>query len=500
MAAADWVVAVVELLAIADEASQGYGLPIPEEDEDVTGDTQTSKPGPWLVVSDYSQLYKEKEVWRDGELNEDQKKSKIKELQRHRKLKNLPHSITRFLDPNMIRVLPKSRKPDVGCNLRSLSHNLALVSDAGVTARWTMPQPRSWTKTPFNVLLVPYPYRIGDEAFVSEQQMYGAEDQQEYAHGSFSLLPKWLPDDDVQAGQIIYSLTSNLMTKAIKRFGEVHAIVFPESAMPYTVAHNVARRLSQDFPSLEMFITGAISTSREPTPGATTDAAPELPKNAAVNLVVGDGRICDKATQFKSHRWKLEQSQIARYALGQRLDPRCGWWENISISDRSVTFSQFRQNASMAVLICEDLARVDPVQPIVHAVGPSLLITLLLDGPQLAQRWPSRYATVLAEDPGSSVLTLTSLGMIRRSTLDGDHERRVIGLWKERGGAIKELNLEDATDAIALSLSLESEYEWSLDGRSNAGITCRVRLDGEPYCLQIDSADLRNQLGCASAG
>jgi hypothetical protein len=44
-----------------------------------------------------------------------------------------------------------------------------------------------------------------------------------------------------------------------------------------------------------------------------------------------------------------------------------------------------------------------------------LLIALLMDGPQLKSRWSGRYAGVLAEDPGSSVLTLTSLGMALRS-------------------------------------------------------------------------------------
>jgi hypothetical protein len=67
------------------------------------------------------------------------------------------------------------------------------------------------------------------------------------------------------------------------------------------------------------------------------------------------------------------------------------------------------------VLICEDLARQDPAAELVRAVGPNLLVALLMDGPQLANRWPARYAAVLAEDPGTSILTLTSLGMVERS-------------------------------------------------------------------------------------
>ena len=130
----------------------------------------------------------------------------------------------------------------------------------------------------------------------------------------------------------------------------------------------------------------------------------------------------------------------------------------------------------MTVLVCEDLARFEPVQPVLQSVGPNLVIALLMDGPQLPHRWPGRYATVLADDPGSSVLSLTSLGMIRLGTLDGEPNSRSIGLWKQPGGRAEELVLPDGTDAYALRLSLDKSYEWTLDGRSNQGVTSRFRL------------------------
>ena len=42
-----------------------------------------------------------------------------------------------------------------------------------------------------------------------------------------------------------------------------------------------------------------------------------------------------------------------------------------------------------------------------HAIGPNLVFTLLMNGPQLKTRWPARYAKILADDPGSSVLSIT---------------------------------------------------------------------------------------------
>ncbi len=56
-----------------------------------------------------------------------------------------------------------------------------------------------------------------------------------------------------------------------------------------------------------------------------------------------------------------------------------------------------------------------PGATILRAVGPNLVVCLLLDGPQSKERWSTRAAAALADDPGSSVLTLTSLGMLRRA-------------------------------------------------------------------------------------
>ena len=87
----------------------------------------------------------------------------------------------------------------------------------------------------------------------------------------------------------------------------------------------------------------------------------------------------------------------------------------------------------MSVLICEDLARPDPVGEVVRAVGPNLIIALLSDGPQLNSRWPSRYAGVLADDPGSSVLTVTSAGMAKLSKSGDPAKDRpdVIAFWRD---------------------------------------------------------------------
>jgi len=164
--------------------------------------------------------------------------------------------------------------------------------------------------------------------------------------------------------------------------------------------------------------------------------------------------------------------------LGDALDPEDGWWEKIDVNDRECWFYVMRHGASIVTLVCEDLARVDPVQTVIRSMGPNLVIALLMDGPQLARRWSARYATVLAEDPGSAVLTLTSVGMVRRSSMPGDNEPREIALWKEPGGRTEELRLPARAQALLVILAPAWEENFTLDGRSDTFGSMRLSLMG----------------------
>ncbi len=128
----------------------------------------------------------------------------------------------------------------------------------------------------------------------------------------------------------------------------------------------------------------------------------------------------------------LDSLQIENYGLATQLRPQKFWWEGIELPHRNLHFFVLRDWLCGCVLICEDLARQDPAGHIVRAVGPDLVIALLFDGPQIPTRWPAYHATVLADDPGSSVLTLSCLGMTNlsrpRSVDDPDRFNRVIGM------------------------------------------------------------------------
>jgi len=243
----------------------------------------------------------------------------------------------------------------------------------------------------------------------------------------------------------------------------VHAVVLPETALRLEFANKVAEILLNKS-NLDLFITGVIS-------GNADDA-----RNSAAMYRFVDKKRIHSSFQSKHHRWCLDGDQIRQYHLGHVMDPNCRWWEQIDVSYRSCYVTVFRPGATVSVLVCEDLARYDPVLTVMNAIGPNLVVALLMDGPQLEHRWPGRYATVLADDPGSAVLTVTSLGMVSRSAMPGDPLNREIALWKESHGRAKALRLPKGDHALLLTLTNQSVEQFTLDGRGDGGYTMRFGL------------------------
>ena len=127
-------------------------------------------------------------------------------------------------------------------------------------------------------------------------------------------------------------------------------------------------------------------------------------------------------------------------------------------------------------LVCEDLARLDEVADLMRRIGPSLVVAVLLDGPQLAARWPCRYASVIADDPGSAVLTLTSSGMATRSRPPGKPVSRVVAHWNSQADGVRELGLARGAAALLLTTTVERSTLWTADGRRHDGVP-RLRLE-----------------------
>ncbi len=151
----------------------------------------------------------------------------------------------------------------------------------------------------------------------------------------------------------------------------------------------------------------------------------------------------------------------------------------------------FRESSTVTTLICEDLARVDPCQEALRAIGPNLVVALLMDGAQIEGRWPHRYATVLADDPGSSVLTLTSMGLIGRANDEDAYPKsRAVASWKDSSGGRRVLSLADGAQGILLTLVGKDVRERTLDGRFDTTGSIRWQYAGQQP-VRLDTSAMK---------
>src|SRR5262249_42920088 len=86
-------------------------------------------------------------------------------------------------------------------------------------------------------------------------------------------------------------------------------------------------------------------------------------------------------------------------------------------------------------------------------------------GPQLTSRWTARYASVLADDPGSAVLTLTSFGMVQRSRPHQRDVAPIVALSRDPARGFREIPLEAGAQGVVLTVCMARTTRRSADGR-----------------------------------
>jgi hypothetical protein len=357
-------------------------------------------------------------------------------------------------------VLPKMHTPQKGITLRSLSHHLAACPASDIKPTWceviSVKKKRAVTRFDHSLtlLLVPMPMEMTASQFVPAGQMIGVED----CFGFFNYVPTPLPPKFIARLKSMCDTTRRCV-------GGLNGIVFPELAMRTKEYERVRNSL---LPAIDFLVAGI-------------HAGPPKGKVGGRNYARICTRFLDGYVEFdqdKHHRWFLDESQIQQYHLGATLNPTKKWWENTELIPRTLNFIALDSYVTFSVLICEDLARAEPVGNLLRAVGPNLLIALLQDGPQLRTRWSARCATVLADDPGTSVLTVTSSGMCDMCRPAGTEASRVIALWKDPETGAREIILPAGYDAVALCLTKKPELEWSADGRNDKTTAGLLKLSG----------------------
>lgn len=85
----------------------------------------------------------------------------------------------------------------------------------------------------------------------------------------------------------------------------------------------------------------------------------------------------------------------------------------------------------------------------------------------------ARYASVLADDPGCSVLTLSSLGMVQRSRPAGKPASPIVAMWKDPVRGLREIPLESGAQGILLTVCSDLATRRTSDGRSLIDNTTR---------------------------
>ena len=349
------------------------------------------------------------------------------------------------LPAHLIRVLPKVHTPPNGSSVRTLSR-YAAVTVPDIAARWhKAPARRPGTRPPgtgVNFLLLPWPLRIQGSDFrpVAGPLQKLAGDR----FGFFEFAP---------AERLDLDLADRMLIAARDEAEHVDVVVLPESAAEHGEIDDLEALLGRH--GVTALITGV--RERPEQPGA-------FARNR-VHIGVRVGGQWVHIAQAKHHRWSLDDGQICQYHLSGALDPHVRWWEAAEIPRRSVQFVELGDGVTFASLVCEDLAQTDDVAGVIRAVGPMIVVTPLLDGPQLGSRWAARYASVLADDPGSAVLTLTSFGMAHRSRPPGLGRSPVVALWKGPGQEAREIPLEHGAQGILLSANAAHTAKRTYDGR-----------------------------------
>jgi hypothetical protein len=266
--------------------------------------------------------------------------------------------------PACLRVLPRCRASAGGISIRSLSRHV-FVSGPQVDVDWhrtpSLPSDVRPPEAHANGLLLPWPLRVRASDFQSVRYALPHMDTAET--GFFTFRP---------AETLDLGLIEGVLRAAIDEAGTVDFMILPESAITPADITPLEALLARY--GVWCLIAGVRELAGDGHLGANW-----------VHVGVRQKLVWRHAAQHKHHRWRLDGNQIDQYNIGGALMPSMHWWEAVSIPRRSLQIIDMG-SMTLVPLVCEDLARLEPVSGLVRSIGASLVVALLLDGPQLRSR------------------------------------------------------------------------------------------------------------------
>jgi hypothetical protein len=388
-------------------------------------------------------------------------------------------------DRGVVCVQPKGRVSEVGCSLRNISRNLAITGPVGaVRCSWQQLDSELdfQESDSLNLLMIPLPYHMSAKWFGQQNDLKAGS-----KWGNFTVKQEWLPQCE-EDFDVLSDFVVNLIKEAQKDVEKINGIIFPEYSLSYPIfEHLMEKVFIATNGKIEFMISGSSSNCdgdkcncvltavwEEQSKKPAHDSPASTPGNRRVRVI----------SQRKHHRWKLTEAQIKDYGIASSLPPFIEWWEDHEIDAREINFFQFRKNAVFTSLICEDLARNDPCHDIIRSVAPNLIFALLMDGPQLTNRWSARYASTLADDPGSTVLTLTSRGLLQRSNNSKMcTQSHSVGLLKDDTGQTQELIVGHGEHAVVVTLASRPVRDFTIDGRPTTNASSWHYINQKPIKL-----------------
>lgn len=158
-----WIEAAINLLIISDVACAGVGFHKPAAAAD-------SLDNSWINIVHNSLNIGFIEL--DDVIIQNEFDWFLKEKRKAKsRLKKKPRNTSCILiNPEILCVQPKTRTPNVGCTLRSLTHHLALLPSCGqIEVNWNNNFLHSDnTRKPFNILFIPFPFSINGKDFIEK--------------------------------------------------------------------------------------------------------------------------------------------------------------------------------------------------------------------------------------------------------------------------------------------------------------------------------------------
>lgn len=354
--------------------------------------------------------------------------------------------------------LPKTRTTQVGMTHRSLSR-YSCTTTAGISTVWHRAPIRRLGWSPAmrhsNILLLPWPLRVRESDFAPVPGSVRRLEREPYGFFSYE------PSEPLDLG-----LVDRLLEVALEEVDAVDVVALPEGTLRESDVAELEAVLARRHVSV---LVGGLRID---------PAAPGRMPGNGVHVGVLVGGTWWHYRQNKHHRWYLDAAQVEQYNLAGALHPSVRWWEAMDIPQRAVHVFELGEGLTVAAVVCEDLARLDGVAELIRSLGPNLVVVLLLDGPQLGSRWTARYAGVLADDPGSAVISLTALGMTARSRPGGMPPSDVIAMWKDPTRGLLEIPLESGAQGVLVKTVHGPSPRHAADGRAPVDDCADLRVVG----------------------